>query len=868
MALSVVNWIIMTIAFKFVIVTSQDPPVLSSASNTWTICNVTACNIICNASVPCQNMTIDASESTTLNLTCVDPASCAYLYLMQGPSDSAYIHCVETSSCTHAVLNITSTQNQAHVECKSPSPWSHKYQCINMTLHAPNTKQINVECGSERSCSYSVFHVENADDASFNFSEYYSASHATIYANNIQHTLNISCGRSACKYVTVYGNSISSTQKNQSVALNINCIKYHACFYANIHCPIMPEASCNMQCYDSWSCQYADIIIPNYIYNLKLMCVEADEYNAACDEIDVQCLNDRLHSTNLIYTNSELHALECTDDQCCPHTVNTVCPDGEECVVDCTNSDCEYRYIDASLATSLTVQCDAPGSCQYMKIQCPDTQGSECDIHCNEADVCWSVEISASFTSVLSLNCTAVNSCGAVKVINGPMNQANIDCLHSHSCSLAQFNLQNTSVLDMACVSHNSKACYNATVDAVNADIIHLDCGSGDCDHMVLYANDTTSTNISCLEPFSCVDVEIFANDAETFDLICGGDRSCMFGNVYCQNSDLNRCSVHCLGTHSCDYMNIFVNEDNHCLELYCDRFSCYLIRLVCVPSDADNNNSVAINNTIQYCMDQSNTTNATTCCPNMDDIHYTITTTTISTSEVTPVTMLSTVLLAENKESTSETWFTKYSIVLYVSIVIMVLLLLIGAMCWMKGKNIEQKEATPPRSRKHYNAVDRDSGDMEQNAEKALDHAEVELKRESSNESMYDNPQPNEQPTATDTAQPRHVIGIERQGGHKVAGSFVVDTARKYVVEWDTRDVLHWVGELEDGRYKHYVQQLSTGFRKEQVNGRNIEQLNGQDLRNYGIHLLSDRKQILKHIQELTNSEMYQPQLEGQKDA
>eukprot|EP01083_Nonionella_stella_P120596 361449_1 len=95
--------------------------------------------------------------------------------------------------------------------------------------------------------------------------------------------------------------------------------------------------------------------------------------------------------------------------------------------------------------------------------------------------------------------------------------------------------------------------------------------------------------------------------------------------------------------------------------------------------------------------------------------------------------------------------------------------------------------------------------------------------------------------------------------------GDLEVEYKKQYAIEWSTAEVLEWVIKLENGRYKTYVDKLCVGFNDEKVDGTNIGDVEEQDLRHYGVNLLSDRKALWKQFQDLVSAETYEPQLEGQ---
>eukprot|EP01084_Bolivina_argentea_P207662 354267_1 len=103
---------------------------------------------------------------------------------------------------------------------------------------------------------------------------------------------------------------------------------------------------------------------------------------------------------------------------------------------------------------------------------------------------------------------------------------------------------------------------------------------------------------------------------------------------------------------------------------------------------------------------------------------------------------------------------------------------------------------------------------------------------------------------------------------------SFVEDTQKninknkkQYVKDWNTNELLNWILQIENGTYIKYKQTLYSALNENQINGKNIKDINEINLKYFGINILSDRKHLMKHINNLISSQLYQRQIEGQNE-
>eukprot|EP01084_Bolivina_argentea_P126531 224020_1 len=500
--------------------------------------------------------------SNTLNLYCNAEESCSFIKIIEGPSTEANIHCTALKSCKNATFNNNNTRQDVNIICDAPTDYR---PCQEAILYASNTANINVSCTNQYTCGSMDFHIENADNATFFFNGWRSGANNNIYGNNIKNTLYILCKESmACDSINIYANSIS----NNELGLDLNCIDDNSCPNVQIYCKS----------------------------NLYTM---------------------------LTYTDTNLHALECDiiNNDCCPDIANK-CDTDTHCVVNCIGTQCQGKYIDGSLAKSLTVNCmDTSESCLKAKIQCPNGNNAVCNINCLIDYGCAYMLINAEYTNVLTLNCREDSSCRKLELIKGPMSKVNIECLNWHACVSTSFNIQNTNVVNVNC-SKSSYECYLSTIHADNASMVNLNCiGANGCEQTKLFVNYSDNATVNCNDTGSCTQIQIYADMAQSLYLKCNGYRSCDSGRIYCPHSNSNSCNIDCFGIGSCGGNHgtaILVNDDykHGYLNLKCiggNLASCDDTKFECIPS---NYNTEIKSESYDLSLWECKSTDFDSCCP------------------------------------------------------------------------------------------------------------------------------------------------------------------------------------------------------------------------------------------------------------
>ena len=123
-----------------------------------------------------------------------------------------------------------------------------------------------------------------------------------------------------------------------------------------------------------------NVYVPDgYKWNyLDLDCANQDIFETdSCNDLTVNCINNGRLATTYAFAGSPYNDWRCSEDSaryCCPYYDDSVevgeCFPGENCTVDCTDSNCDTMIIDGSLANSLTVSC-GDTDCQYSVFYCP-----------------------------------------------------------------------------------------------------------------------------------------------------------------------------------------------------------------------------------------------------------------------------------------------------------------------------------------------------------------------------------------------------------------------------------------------------------------------------------------------------------------
>eukprot|EP01083_Nonionella_stella_P118602 354081_1 len=741
---------------------------LVQSSPTPIVCSEAVCNITCDASTSCTNLTIDASQSTILNLRCNTIASCSYLQLKEGPSAAAFIYCADDNSCSHAQFDCSRTQDIVNLHCEGAD--DPKFTCEKIILDAPNTAQIGIYCDAGQACEYSIFHIENANTVSIVVSEWLAIGNGKLFVSNIQQTLDITCNKNACRDIEIYANPMAPLS-----AFNLLCDTYMSCEGAQVHCP-MQSVSCNIRCSESLSCANMNIFVENdqSIYDLNMECVPGGnaEYHV-CNGVTIECLNSAL-STTLQNTGS---GVWCDNDDCCPY--NTRSPS---------------KIITQSPTNQPSTTPSEHPSLQTSTPSAPTTHPS----------------IGPSMRPTIQTNTPSVRT-------NHP------------STVPSKYPTVHTSVPTTATVVPSTAP----TTQPSGSPIIHPTVNPTNPQSFPTksqihsYHPTQFPSNPPAATPSAYPSVETSAPSAQT--------------------------------THPSTVPSQYatIQTSAPATAQLTTRQASVSIKPTSLPSLSP---TKYVNNTTRTTVSHAIQTE-------------------LATLSETPITA-SITFTQEPKDGNILSFVMEHikDIMAFGCVPFLLLLVCLLMLCCRKcrtrfkaKKSNAANDANHQVEKKPYNKIV--GMEMMQDGRR-----ELELKADdskSSDDSIYDNPKPNKTcaiNTRKRVNRRESLAPIKREiNPHDAGGvAFVIDTKQpnnrisRYAEEWTTQELLNWISQLEHGRYKMHMNKLDSAFMDEQVDGSNIGDLDAQDLRNYGLNLLSDRKTLLKHFEKLINSEMYRRQLEG----
>ena len=144
-------------------------------------------------------------------------------------------------------------------------------------------------------------------------------------------------------------------------------------------------------------------------------------------------------------------------------TAQIVCIDGTECSISCNATNCAGKIIDASDATSLTIECTEDESCYQTTIKCPTGSDSECNIECPGYKSCHYATINGTDTSVFNILCTGNYGCSYSQIYAGSVTSITSIATSSvgFNCVGNNFYFLDTINVTATCIGAGySEACY------------------------------------------------------------------------------------------------------------------------------------------------------------------------------------------------------------------------------------------------------------------------------------------------------------------------------------------------------------------------------------------------------------------------
>eukprot|EP01084_Bolivina_argentea_P005326 10065_1 len=437
-------------------------------------CNIASgCYIECIAESSCASAYIYAGKTNNLTLICSGKSSCTDIYITEGPMFEANIDCTANLgyACTNGVFFMSETKN-INVKCDHDTcsgDCSNYGGCYSIQLWAQHADYVDVDC-KYIDCQLSRFHLDSITNK------------ATLTAT----------GTSSLWSTTVYAANANE--------LEINCDNYNGCSMMNIYPPYQSEYAFSLYCVaETYSCEDVDIYLPdsnafttNY---MELICPRTNRQSTNCD-IRWRCLDlSTLTITNFDTTN---YRYICDDDVCCPWsnpdnmiqntTDPAIIPQTYAISATTVNSTGEYYIL--STATS------------YKAIYCNIASG--CYIECNGESSCASAYIYAGKTNNLTLICSGKSSCTDIYITEGPMIEANVDCIANlgYACTNGVFIMSKPIYCNIA------SGCYIECIETKN---INLKCSSPS------FSSCPTS---NCLQG-GCYSLNLWAQNADYVDVDC-----------------------------------------------------------------------------------------------------------------------------------------------------------------------------------------------------------------------------------------------------------------------------------------------------------------------------------------------------------
>ena len=269
------------------------------------------------------------------------------------------------------------------------------------------------------------------------------------------------------------------------------------------------------------------------------------------------------------------------------------------CQIECdqtySNGACFTRRFNASLATSLTLNCRT-ASCMLSEVWCPEGEGTSCVIDCQ--DSCSSISIhSASDTFVLT--CSGAFSCGSAQVtlLSDYVDTVTIECSLSYSCSSADFALNAASIGTLSINCGGDSSCAHATFTSI--------------------AEITQPVTVGCSARYSCNATLIELPLASQLSVDCSGIYACWFTEIHCPSQEQGACALACphyQGLSACYENRIVVPEDYTYgyLDVACDSY-CGPYFVQC-EDDYKGKLETAVH--YDYSSGECDNTGASYCCP------------------------------------------------------------------------------------------------------------------------------------------------------------------------------------------------------------------------------------------------------------
>eukprot|EP01084_Bolivina_argentea_P286622 491711_1 len=376
-------------------------------------------------------------------------------------------------ACSNMQLYLLAA-DQSNININCNDDWA--CYLMNFNIAGLRNANVNIKCdsiGTNTACEYSKFHVNemNINEQTNNISLYCGQNDCISDTSLIfpftldaeySNIVNVNCSLpNACELATIG----ATYAKN----VNIYCGDDHSCDQTQVYCPYNDANICSITCNDNNKnvCNGIQIYVPDadqwYEY-LDFDCNGTENANPnltlnACSNVSITCFEHSGKSL-LVYDAGNDNWI-CGTFGCCPWNTGLInCAANQDCVVDCSlyTDGCANKYIDGTLANSLTVYCNTANNTNYgctsSKIKCPYSDNTFCNIHCSDSQSCSYTEIGiCSNIDSFTMDCSVENACNKPTlfatfsdcVSNGPftINSYDINCLMNNSCTGLDFEMNN-----------------------------------------------------------------------------------------------------------------------------------------------------------------------------------------------------------------------------------------------------------------------------------------------------------------------------------------------------------------------------------------------------------------------------------------
>ena len=542
----------------------------------------TECEFVCNADNDCSNDIINGTSATFLTINCTEGSYCSETEI-NCPINGCNITCYG-SSCLYAEINynyseITQTlgmNGDVTINCIGDS------SCYYTRIHAEYAENVNIACINKYGTSYheiceqTTLYAQFANTVYLYFDSWYASDYSNWYVTNVSFVRVFAAGQYALYYGSLHA------EFAESVVITLTDDYAYAAYQTSWYLPWNTTFKCygdgctslgnlylttnaSLMTINAYGCGYCSdfgsCVSTMYLYCNPYSDGLSYSYSDYCYtsysySTDDNCGCYDLYSNGMNYyylDNAEeepLCYIEPTPQPTTGELYDLSCSSGEDCKInDCgSGSGCSSKYIDASITSYLTLNCDGSYDCQYTTVVCPNGG-------CN-------------------INCKGWYSCSYMNVFyNGIIEDAGsiqIDCTDYYSCSNIKINADYISDITINCKTDQDSydyTCYYLELNANYAKNVKL---VGHFEYAFYYAtiyvNNATNVDLSARGEYGFYYSNLHAIYAKKVTIKCvSGDSSwgssfysaCSDSNYYLPSNE-GRTTINCYGTGCQDMGNIY----------------------------------------------------------------------------------------------------------------------------------------------------------------------------------------------------------------------------------------------------------------------------------------------------------------------